>query len=116
MIVKSELINRYRIVYKDEGRGAAIMFIPGADADCRSFAPQIAALASSYRVIAPSLRHYYPKRVERQGSIFQSSSAPPMSATLVRMLTWERSIFRLVTWWRGRDGIAKAHAIWCERS
>src|SRR3954464_507540 len=60
--VKSELINGYRIAYKDEGHGTAIVFVHGSNADYRSFAPQIAALASSYRVIAPSLRHYYPEQ------------------------------------------------------
>ena len=64
--VKSELINGYRIAYKDEGQGTAIVFIHGTNADYRSFGPQIVALASSYRVIAPSLRHYYPEQWERR--------------------------------------------------
>src|SRR5690348_12446072 len=67
---KSELINGYRIAYKDAGEGTAIVFVHGANADYRSFTPQIAALASSYRVIAPSLRHYYPEHWNGEGSDF----------------------------------------------
>ena len=108
--VKSSLINGYRIAYKDEGRGAAIVFIHGANADYRSFGPQIAALASSYRVIAPSLRHYYPEQWNGEGSDFSVEQHAADVAALIRMLNLGK--VHLVGWSRGGAvaiEIAKAH-------
>jgi pimeloyl-ACP methyl ester carboxylesterase len=108
--VKSALINGYRIAYKDEGQGTAIVFIHGANADYRSFGPQIIALASSYRVIAPSLRHYYPEHWNGEGSDFSIEQHAADVAALVRMLNLGK--VHLVGWSRGGAvaiEIAKAH-------
>ncbi len=108
--VKSELINGYRIAYKDEGQGTAIVFIHGANADYRSFGPQILALASSYRVIAPSLRHYYPEQWNGEGSDFSVEQHAADVAALIRMLNLGK--VHLVGWSRGGAvaiEIAKAH-------
>ena len=108
--VKSELINGYRIAYKDEGQGTAIVFIHGANADYRSFGPQIVALASSYRVIAPSLRHYYPEKWNGEGSDFSIEQHAADVAALIRMLNLGK--VHLVGWSRGGAvaiEIAKAH-------
>jgi pimeloyl-ACP methyl ester carboxylesterase len=108
--VKSELINGYRIAYKDAGQGIAIVFIHGANADYRSFGPQVAALASSYRVIAPSLRHYYPERWNGEGSDFSIEQHAADVAALIRMLNLGK--VHLVGWSRGGAvaiEIAKAH-------
>src|SRR5436190_4749178 len=108
--VKSELINGYRIAYKDEGQGTAIVFIHGANADYRSFGPQIVALASSYRVIAPSLRHFYPEQWNGEGSDFSVEQHAADVAALIRKLNLGR--VHLVGWSRGGAvaiEIAKAH-------
>ena len=108
--VKSELINGYRIAYKDEGRGTAIVFIHGANADYRSYAAQVAALASSYRVIAPGLRHYYPEQWNGQGSDFSIEQHVADVAALIRTLNLGK--VHLVGWSRGGAvaiEIAKAH-------
>ena len=108
--VKSELINGYRIAYKDEGQGTAIVFIHGANADYRSFGPQILALASSYRVIAPSLRHYYPEQWNGEGSDFSVEQHAADVAALIRMLNLGK--VHLVGWSRGGAvaiEITKAH-------
>ena len=108
--VKSELINGYRVAYKDAGQGTAIVFIHGANADYRSFAPQIAALATSYRVIAPSLRHYYPEQWNGEGSDFSIEQHAADVAALIRMLNLGK--VHLVGWSRGGAvaiEIAKAH-------
>ncbi len=108
--VKSELINGYRIAYKDEGHGTAIVFVHGSNADYRSFAPQIVALASSYRVIAPSLRHYYPEQWNGEGSDFTIEQHAADVAALIRMLNLGK--VHLVGWSRGGAvaiEIAKAH-------
>ena len=108
--VKSELINGYQIAYKDEGQGTAIVFIHGANADYRSFGPQIVPLATSYRVIAPSLRHYYPEQWNGEGSDFSVEQHAVDVAALIRMLNLGK--VHLVGWSRGGAvaiEIAKAH-------
>jgi esterase len=108
--VKSELINGYRTAYKDEGQGTAIVFIHGANADYRSFGPQVVALASSYRVVAPSLRHYYPEQWNGEGSDFSVEQHAADVAALIRMLNLGK--VHLVGWSRGGAvaiEIAKAH-------
>jgi esterase len=108
--LNTKLINGYPIAYKDEGKGTAIVFIHGANADYRSFGPQIAALASSYRVIAPSLRHYYPERWNGEGSDFSVEQHAADVAALIMMLDLGK--VHLVGWSRGGAvaiEIAKAH-------
>ena len=108
--LNTKLINGYPIAYKDEGKGTAIVFIHGANADYRSFGPQIAALASSYRVITPSLRHYYPERWNGEGSDFSVEQHAADVAALIMMLDLGK--VHLVGWSRGGAvaiEIAKAH-------
>jgi pimeloyl-ACP methyl ester carboxylesterase len=108
--LNTKLINGYPIAYKDEGKGTAIVFIHGANADYRSFGPQIAALALSYRVIAPSLRHYYPERWNGEGSDFSVEQHAADVAALIMMLDLGK--VHLVGWSRGGAvaiEIAKAH-------
>jgi pimeloyl-ACP methyl ester carboxylesterase len=108
--LNTKLINGYPLAYKDEGKGTAIVFIHGANADYRSFGPQIAALASSYRVIAPSLRHYYPERWNGEGSDFSVEQHAADVAALIMMLDLGK--VHLVGWSRGGAvaiEIAKAH-------
>jgi pimeloyl-ACP methyl ester carboxylesterase len=84
--VQSKLINGYWLAYKDEGRGTPIVFIHGANADYRSFGPQIGALASSHRVLVPSLRHYYPERWNGEGSDFSIEQHAADIALLITTL------------------------------
>lgn len=44
-----------------EGRGAPLLLIHGSLCDARYWMPQIPVLSQRHRVIAPSLRHYYPE-------------------------------------------------------
>ncbi|WP_084777487.1 alpha/beta fold hydrolase [Bradyrhizobium sp.] len=108
--VKTKLINGYWLAYKDEGQGTAIVFIHGANADYRSFGPQIAALASSHRVVVPSLRHYYPEHWNGEGSDFSVEQHAADVAALIKTLGLGQ--VHLVGWSRGGAvaiEIAKSH-------
>ena len=107
---KWELINGYPLTYRDEGHGTPIVFIHGSVNDYRTFGPQFAALASSYRVIAPSLRHFYPEQWNGEGSDFSIEQHAADVAALIRKLNLGK--VHLVGWSRGGAvaiEIAKAH-------
>jgi len=107
---KSEMINGYPITYRDEGRGTPIVFVHGAVTDYRSFEPQFASLVSSYRVIAPSLRHFYPEQWNGEGPDFSIEQHAADVAALIKKLDLGK--VHLVGWSRGGAvviEIAKAH-------
>ena len=107
---KSELINDYPIAFRDEGQGAPIVFIHGSVTDYRTFGPQFKSLTTSHRVIAPSLRHFYPEAWNGEGSSFSIEQHAADVADLIRKLNLGR--VHLVGWSRGgmvAIEIAKAH-------
>lgn len=54
-------INGYDMAFTAEGQGRPLLLIHGSLYDYRYWAPQIRVLAAGgFRVIAPSLRHYWP--------------------------------------------------------
>ena len=107
---KWELINGYPLTYRDEGHGTPIVLIHGSVTDYRTFGPQFAALTTSYRVIAPSLRHFYPEQWKGEGTRFSIEQHAADVAALVRKLDLGK--VHLVGWSRGGAvaiEIAKAH-------
>src|SRR5256885_2344630 len=107
---KWELINGYPLTYRDEGQGTPIIFIHGVLSDYRTFGPQFASLASSYRLIAPSLRRSYPEQWNGEGSDHSIEQHAADVATLIRKLDLGK--VHLVGWSRGGAvaiEIAKAH-------
>lgn len=97
--VKSKLIDGYWVAYKDDGQGTAIVFIHGANADYRSFVPQVEALAPSHRIVVPSLRHYYPEHWNGKGSDFSIEQHAADIAALITTLGLGK--VHLVGWSRG---------------
>jgi pimeloyl-ACP methyl ester carboxylesterase len=107
---KWALINGYPLTYRDEGQGAPIVFIHGVLSDYRTFGPQFASLASSYRLIAPSLRRSYPEQWNGEGSGHSIEQHSADVAALIRKLGLGK--VHLVGWSRGGAvaiEIAKAH-------
>jgi esterase len=68
--VKSIEVNGYHMAYRDEGSGAPLVLVHGAVNDYRVWAGQVPEFAEKYRVIAVSLRHYYPERWNGVGDDF----------------------------------------------
>ncbi len=59
--VKALPVNEYQMAYLDQGSGETVILVHGTVGDYRDFQGQVTAFSSQYRVIAPSLRHYYPE-------------------------------------------------------
>jgi esterase len=68
--VKSIEVNGYHMAYRDEGSGVPLVLVHGAVNDYRVWAGQVPEFAEKYRVIAVSLRHYYPERWNGVGDDF----------------------------------------------
>jgi len=59
-----------QLSYVEHGEGAPLLLVHGSLCDQRYWQPQLAALAARHRVIALSLRHYWPQRWDGQGEDF----------------------------------------------
>src|SRR5688500_3434000 len=58
------------MAYAERGAGTPLLLIHGTLADHRWWAPQMEPLGRHYRVVAPSLRHYWPARWDGAGGGF----------------------------------------------
>lgn len=67
---RSALINGDPIVYVERGRGTPILLVHGSLSDWRVFGKVLGPLGERHRVVAPSLRHYYPERWDGLGGRF----------------------------------------------
>ncbi|MBJ7264624.1 MAG: alpha/beta hydrolase, partial [Burkholderiaceae bacterium] len=77
--------------YIDEGVGPALVLIHGSLCDCRYWDAQIKALRAHFRVIAPSLEHYWPAQWDGQGNGFTVASHARGVIALLRHLGIERA-------------------------
>ncbi|MBM4296788.1 MAG: alpha/beta hydrolase [Deltaproteobacteria bacterium] len=71
--VKTHTVNAYPMAFQERGSGPPIVFVHGALSDYRSWGAQLASPPAGYRVIAVSLRHYYPERWTGKGSDFSTT-------------------------------------------
>jgi esterase len=60
--VKTVTVNDYPMAYVERGTGPVLLLVHGATSDYRVWQAQLSSLSSRFRVIALSLRHYYPER------------------------------------------------------
>lgn len=65
--VKSLQVNGYPLAYVERGTGPTVLLVHGAGNDYRTWAPQMDPLSSRFRVVAMSLRHYYPEPWKGEG-------------------------------------------------
>jgi esterase len=84
--VKTLRIDGYNMAYIERGSGPTLILVHGALSDFRSFEPQMGPLSARYRVIAISLRHYYPERWDGVGSDFSISQHAEDVAGFIRAL------------------------------
>lgn len=65
-------VDDLEITYSDTGVGPTVVFVHGQLCDHRYWEPQRATLARSYRVVAPSLRHFWPGHCDESSSTFRA--------------------------------------------
>ena len=68
--VKTVEVNGYEMAYQETGSGSPLVLVHGALADYRVWYAQVPEFAKTYRVIAVSLRHYYPEKWDGKGDDF----------------------------------------------
>ncbi len=59
--IKTLPVNGYAMAYRESGDGPTVVLVHGALTDYRYWTPQLSSLSPRYRLIAVSLRHYYPE-------------------------------------------------------
>ncbi len=67
---KSLEVNGYEMAYVERGTGESVLLVHGTLSDFRAFSGVMDPLAAKHRVIAVSLRHYYPERWDGTGGNF----------------------------------------------
>jgi esterase len=68
--VKTMRVNGYDLAFVERGSGVPVVLVHGSLSDYRSWAAQMGPLGARYRVIALSLRHFYPERWDGKGDDF----------------------------------------------
>ncbi|HYC46067.1 MAG TPA: alpha/beta fold hydrolase [Burkholderiales bacterium] len=95
--VKSVEIDGYPLAYVEAGSGPPVVLVHGSLNDFRTWRPQMSALSMHFRVIAPSLRHYYPEPWKGEGEFSLQRHAKDVTAFIeklgvgpVRLVGWSR--------------------------
>ncbi len=63
-------VNGYDMAYLDVGRGAPLVCVHGSLCDFRIWSPVLGPLTRNHRVIAPSLRHFFPDHWDGVGDTY----------------------------------------------
>jgi esterase len=70
--VKTLPANGYPMAFLERGVGPTVVLVHGALQDYRYWDAQVSSLSPQFRVIAVSLRHYYPERWNGKGADFSA--------------------------------------------
>ncbi|MET4045831.1 alpha/beta hydrolase [Bradyrhizobium sp. RT6a] len=84
--LKWEAINGYPMAYREAGEGTPIVLVHGSTSDYRIWNAQFGAFSVAYRVIAVSLRHFYPERWDGSGTDFSIEQHAQDIATSINKL------------------------------
>jgi esterase len=84
--IKTVDVNGYHMAYQEAGSGTAVVFVHGSLADYRTWDTQVADFSKNYRVIAVSLRHYYPEKWNGVGDDFSVAQHASDVAALIKKL------------------------------
>ncbi len=68
--MKSLRVNDYDMAYLELGEGPPLVCVHGSLNDFRAWAPVLKPFSAGRRLIAPSLRHYFPEHWDGQGGKF----------------------------------------------
>lgn len=64
------VVNGYPMAYVERGAGETVVFVHGSLSDYRYWMPQLSPLLAGFRLVAVSLRHYYPEPWDGKGADF----------------------------------------------
>lgn len=85
--VKTVNANGYPMAYMETGKGPTVLLVHGAMCDYRCWGALAPALSGSYRVVAVSLRHYYPERWDGSGSTYSVAQHAQDLAAFARKMS-----------------------------
>ena len=68
--MRSLHVNGHDMAYAENGTGTPVVLVHGSLLDQRYWAPQMEPLGRHNRIVAPSLRHYWPARWDGMGDDF----------------------------------------------
>jgi esterase len=84
--VKTLRVNGYDMAYTEQGSGPTIVLVHGSLMDYRTWAPLLKELSAENRVIALSLRHYYPEPWDGKGNDLSLSQHAKDVASFIEAL------------------------------
>jgi esterase len=84
--MKSVEVNGYDMAYQESGAGAPLVLVHGALSDYRIWASVAPEYAKRFRVIAVSLRHFYPERWDGKGNDFSFEQHAADVAAFIKTL------------------------------
>ena len=93
------LVNGYPVAYVERGVGETVVLVHGSLSDYRYWDPQLSSLSPGLRLVAVSLRHFYPEPWNGKGDDFSIQQHADDLATFIERLG-VGSVY-LVGWSRG---------------
>jgi pimeloyl-ACP methyl ester carboxylesterase len=84
--LKWTAVNGYPMAYRDAGSGAPMVLVHGSTNDYRAWNAQFDVFSVTHRVIAVSLRHFYPERWSGEGTGFSIEQHAKDVAALIKKL------------------------------
>lgn len=79
-------VNGYDLSYAEQGTGAPVVLVHGTLGDQRSWAQQMGPLSAQYRVLALSLRHFWPEVWDGVGNDFTIAQHTADVAEFIRRI------------------------------
>lgn len=84
--VRTVPVEGYPLAYQETGAGEPVVLVHGSLNDYRIWYAQVPALSKDHRVLALSLRHYYPERWDGAGADFSIAQHAADIAALIQRL------------------------------
>jgi esterase len=84
--VKTLDVNGYPMAFLESGTGESVVLVHGGGTDYRTWRRQVESPPRGFRLIAVSLRHYYPERWDGKGDKFSVKQHAEDLATFIQAL------------------------------
>lgn len=78
-------VSGYPMAYTERGSGPTVVLVHGSLNDYRTWASQLEALASKFRIVSVSLRHYYPEPWKGEGEFSLKRHAQDVAQFIDRL-------------------------------